>query len=283
MTVHLSGSLIVGERNRDAGRAGAACAPDAVDVVLGLVGEVEVDDVLKTLHVDAAACDVGRDHDLDLAVAERVEHLEALVLVHVAGEHLDGDPAHAERIIDVLGRGLAVAEDDRPCLRVERNVVEEDGELVLRLDYVDDLLHRVGRVRLGLDLGLVGRFHPVHRETHHRVVQRRGVEHRRALLLRRQVAHYAPDVGDEAHVKHAVGLVDDERVDVRKVDDARLHEVEETARSRDEKVDGSRLDLVALAVVVHPIATRNAAVLPEPVCALPEMFFPASACSSESA
>ena len=136
-------------------------------------------------------------------------------------------------------------------------MVEENGELVLRLDDVDDLLHRVGRVSLGLDLGLVGRFHPVHREAHHRVVQRRGIEHRGALLLRRQVAHYAPDVGDEAHVEHAVGLVDDERVDVREVDYARLHEVEETARSRDEKVDGSRLDLVALAVVVHAAVKQS--------------------------
>ena len=232
-----------------------------MDVVLGLVGEVEVDDILKPLHVDAAACDIGRDHDLNLAVAERVEHLEALVLVHVAGEHLDGDTAHAERVVDVLGRRLAVAEDDRPRLRVERDVVEENGELVLRLDDVDDLLHRVGRVGLGLDLGLVGRFHPVHREAHHGVVQRRGVEHRRALLLRRQVAHYAPDVGDEAHVEHAVGLVDDERVDVRKVDDVRLHEVEETTGRRDKKVDGSRLDLVALAVVVHSTVNRER---PEP-------------------
>ena len=258
---NLAALVLVGEGDRDAGRASAARAADAVDVVLGFVGEVEVDDVLKPLHVDAAACDVGRDHDLDLAVAERVEHLEALVLVHVAGEHLDGDTAHAERVVDVLGRRLAVAEDDRPRLRMERNVVEEDGELVLRLDDVDDLLHRVGRVSLGLDLGLVGSLHPVHRETHNGVVQRRGVEHRRALLLRRQVAHYAPDVGDEAHVKHAVGLVDDERVDVRKVDDARLHEVEETARSRDEEVDGSRLDLVALAVVVHSAVNRER---PEP-------------------
>ena len=130
-------------------------------------------------------------------------------------------------------------------------MVVEDGELVLRLDDVDDLLHGVGGVRLGLHLGLVGLLHPVHREAHHRVVERRGVEHRRALLLRRQVAHDAPDVGYEAHVEHAVSLVDDERVDVREVDDARLDEVEETPRRRDQKVDGRGEHLPALAVVVH--------------------------------
>ena len=244
----LAALVLVRERDRDAGRARAAGAADAVHVVLRLVGEVEVDHVLQALHVDAASGHVRRHDDLDLAVAERVEHLEALVLVHVAGEHLDVDAAYLERLVDVLGRALAVAEHDRARVRMERDVVVEDGELVLRLDDVDDLLHGVGGVRLGLHLGLVGLLHPVHREAHHRVVERRGVEHRRALLLRRQVAHYAPDVG---HVEHAVSLVDDERIDVREVDDARLYEVEETPWGRDQKVDGSGEHLLALAVIVH--------------------------------
>ena len=65
----------VDERDGDTGGAGAAGAADPVDVVLLVVGAGVVDDVGDALDVDAAGRDVGRDEDLDGAVAEALERL----------------------------------------------------------------------------------------------------------------------------------------------------------------------------------------------------------------
>ena len=46
----------------------------------------------------------------------------------------------------------------------------------------------------------------------------------------------ALEVGAEAHVHHAVGLVEDEDADAAEVDVAALHEVEQAARRRDQQV-----------------------------------------------
>ena len=59
---------------------GAAGAADAVDVVLGVGGNVVVDDVRDAGDVDAAGGDVGGDHHLVAAALEAFEGLDALVL-----------------------------------------------------------------------------------------------------------------------------------------------------------------------------------------------------------
>ena len=58
-----------------AGHLGARGAADAVDVVVGDVRHVEVDDVRERLDVDAARGDVGRDEDAELAALEAGERL----------------------------------------------------------------------------------------------------------------------------------------------------------------------------------------------------------------
>ena len=59
-------------------------AADAVDVVVGRVRHVEVDDVRQRLHVDAARRDVGGDEHRELAGLEAGERLRALRLAAVA-------------------------------------------------------------------------------------------------------------------------------------------------------------------------------------------------------
>ena len=134
---------------------------------------------------------------------------------------------------------------------VEGDVVEQHLELVLGADHVHDLAHGVRGVVLALDLGLDGLLHPLRGEAHHVVGERGGVEHRGALVLLRQMRHDAAHVGDEAHVEHAVGLVDDERVHAAEVHHVALAEVEQTPGRRDEQVHGGFLELLALAVHVH--------------------------------
>ncbi|KKW30390.1 MAG: hypothetical protein UY75_C0034G0010, partial [Parcubacteria group bacterium GW2011_GWC2_52_8c] len=56
------------------------------------------------------------------------------------------------------------------------------------------------------------------------------------LALRRQQAEDAADVVDEAHVEHAVGLVEHQDFDRAQVDGSLLHVVEQAARGGDDDV-----------------------------------------------
>jgi hypothetical protein len=70
-----------------------------------------------------------------------------------------------------------------------------------------------------------------------RAVERRR-EQQRLTGLRRGVEQ-ALHHGQEAHVGHAVGFVDDHDLDRVEADLAALHEVGEAARARDEHVDAA--------------------------------------------
>ena len=58
------------------------------------------------------------------------------------------------------------------------------------------------------------------------------------------------DVGQEAQVEHLVGLVEDQHLDVREVEGAAVHQVEQPAGGADDDVDAA-LERVELVVVAH--------------------------------
>ena len=66
-----------------------------------------------------------------------------------------------------------------------------------------------------------------------------GRREQQALLLLRQHREHLLDVVDEAHVEHAVGLVEHEDLDVRQVERALAVVVEQAARRGDQDVDAA--------------------------------------------
>ena len=58
------------------------------------------------------------------------------------------------------------------------------------------------------------------------------------------------DVRQEPHVEHPVNLVEDQMSEVRQVNFALVHEIEQTARSGHEDVDAA-LDLLPLMSIAH--------------------------------
>ena len=56
-----------------AGLAGAAGATNAVHVVVGMMRDVEIENMADVRNVEPAGRDVGGDQELDLALAELVE------------------------------------------------------------------------------------------------------------------------------------------------------------------------------------------------------------------
>ena len=80
---------------------------------------------------------------------------------------------------------------------------------------------------------------------------REGGREQQALAFLRQHGQDAPDVGDEAHVEHAVGFVEDDELDLAEVDALLLHVVEQAAGRGDDDLaafaqfGGLRLDVDA--------------------------------------
>ena len=71
------------DREGGAFATGSAGAADAMDVVLGMGRNIEIEDVADRGDVQAAGGDIGRDKDRILAGAEGFERRHARVLVHV--------------------------------------------------------------------------------------------------------------------------------------------------------------------------------------------------------
>src|SRR5688572_11529748 len=131
--------LARGERQRIAGGAGAGRASDAVDVVLGHVGNVEVDDVRQRLDVDAASGDVGGDEHAKATVLESLERTSALRLRAVAVDALARDSAPLEEVGEPVGPVLGAGEDDG----VGDDVLLEQTQQEMRLEVVPHLVDRL--------------------------------------------------------------------------------------------------------------------------------------------
>mmetsp|Transcript_1728 Transcript_1728/g.7123 ORF Transcript_1728/g.7123 Transcript_1728/m.7123 type:complete len:213 (-) Transcript_1728:1117-1755(-) len=87
-------------------------APDAVQVRLGVLGEVKVDDDVHALDVDAAGEQVGGHQVAALAVAEVVEHAVAVRLHHLRVDVEARVPELGDLLRQKLDAVHAVAEDD---------------------------------------------------------------------------------------------------------------------------------------------------------------------------
>src|SRR5512143_2382762 len=91
--------LLVDAHQRDglAVSAGAARAADAMDVVLGHIGKIEVDDVRQLVDVDAACRNVRGDQDFDRATLEIGQRPRARALALVAVQSDGANAVAVER------------------------------------------------------------------------------------------------------------------------------------------------------------------------------------------
>ena len=135
------------------------------------------------------------------------------------------------------GGELRPGEDEDLAQVLLADDVGEERLLAIAIDRVDQLADAFdGRVP-GRDLdGLrVAQDRPRQASD---VVRERRREHE-VLALRRQQVDDPLDVGQEAHVEHPVGLVEDEDLDLAEVGDALADEIEQAAGRRNEDLDAA--------------------------------------------
>src|SRR5690606_6764504 len=150
------------EADRNALAPGARGAADAVDVLLGHVGQLEIDDVADARDVDPARGDVGRDEHLDAALAELVERTFALRLALVAVDRVGGEARLGELLHHPVGAVLGAGEHQHAVhLARLQALAQSHGQQRLLLglaDEADVLLDALGsgRRRRDRDLGRIG-------------------------------------------------------------------------------------------------------------------------------
>ena len=223
----------VDERDGYAVVAGAGGAAYAVYVVLGLAGYVVVHHHGYVFDVDAAGQNVGRHENVDFARGEIVDHLLALLLVEVA-VHFGGFIAHLSQFAGEILYGEFGGGEHNDPLRAAglENMFQDCGFLPVvtyvgalvdffrRTRYGDAHFHGVGEDFVGEPAGLLG----------HRGGEEKG------LAVGGKALHYLHDIVVEAHVEHAVSLVEDEIRHPREVNVAHLYVVEQASRGGDHHV-----------------------------------------------
>src|SRR5690606_762848 len=142
-------TLVLGaEADRHALAPGARGAADAVDVLLGHVGQLEVDHVADARDVDAARGDVGGDEDLGPAAPELVERPFALRLALVAVDRVGRDVRLGQLLHDAVGAVLGTGEDQHAVhlarLQALAEREREQSLLVGLADEADELLNPLG-------------------------------------------------------------------------------------------------------------------------------------------
>ena len=244
---------------------GAAGSSNAVDVILGVLGDAVVDDVGDTGDVDAAGGDVGGDEDVVAAVFEASEGLHAVLLVDV-GVHGDrfGMVGALEHGGDGVGL-LAGAGEDHHGLEV--GLIEEGKEEFVTLvhgDWVESVGDGGGHFATrDLDFGGVGEaplgklldggWHGGREEESLTVggwvggALALGVSFLGGKLPRAKVDDLADD-GEEAHVEHAVDFVEDENLELAETHGAAEKMIDEATGGGDHDVGlGDVLVLLAIA------------------------------------
>src|SRR3569623_2105600 len=231
------------ERHRHAGGAGARGAADTVDVGLGDLGDVEVDDVRDFVDVDAARRDVGRDEDARPARLEVGERAFAGALALVAVDRGRADALLLEVLGDAVRAVLGAREHEDALHAGVAEHVDEQCVLVGLLDEVDFLIDALGGRRRRRDRDRLRLVEQAIGEVLRLARHRRRVEQR--LVALRQHRDDALDVVDEAHVEHAIRFVEHEHLELLEIDEALVREVEQAARRGDEDVDAA-LELLLL-------------------------------------
>mmetsp|Transcript_9342 Transcript_9342/g.40993 ORF Transcript_9342/g.40993 Transcript_9342/m.40993 type:complete len:344 (+) Transcript_9342:410-1441(+) len=214
-----------------------------MEVGVGAVGHVVVDDDVDALDVDAACDEVGRDEDALVTLLERFVPRQALLLRHAA---VDGDGrkvALGEELVEVRAALHGLDEDDH---LVEHERVEEIVELavLLRLGQLDVVLDEAVEGELGLvvDVNLHRVVHELFAHGANLLGQRRG-KHHDLLVVR---GHLEDLLDVRAHVElleHLIALVEDEVAALLERDVAVLGQRLAAAGGGDDDARGLLLEL----------------------------------------
>ena len=212
-------------------------------IIFGSRWEVEIHHMRNPVHIDAPRCDVGRHQNPHNPALEFRQGPQALVLRAIGMEGRGADPGLFEPSGDPVGTVLHPGEDQHHLHGRIQEELQEQGGLEMARHFIHRLSHRLGGIGASSDLDRLRRLLEFAGYRLDLARQRRRKE--QGLASFGQLAHDIPDGGQEAHVQHAVCLVEDQVLDTGEVAIAPGHEVQQPTRRGDDDVGtpSERLDL----------------------------------------
>ena len=168
---------------------------------------------------------------------------QPLVLRTIGMNRRGLDPAAFETSRDAIGAVFRARKNQHGIeLRIAQQM-QEQRRLEMLAHFVNELRHRLGRIRATADLDHFRRALELVRERFDFARKRRGKQQRLPFL--RQRFHDLPDRRKKAHVEHPVGFIEHEKFDPGKIRVALSHQIEQPTRRGDDEIDAGaeRLDL----------------------------------------
>ena len=218
------------------GGSGASGPSDPVHVGFRFVREIHVDDEGDVLDIDSTGRDVGGDKDGEVSFFELGEGAVALRLGAVAVNRFGFETVRVDRLTELVGSMFGAGEDDGEAFALlVGEVLQEQIFFGVFVDEADRLVDFLGRCFFGCDRDR-GR---VDQDGMGQFLDRpgEGGGEEEGLSFAGEGGDNFFDVAEEAHVEHAIDLVEDEILDAREIDVAFVHVVEEAAGAGHEDID----------------------------------------------
>jgi hypothetical protein len=254
------------ERDGGARRSGATGPADPVDVRLAVERHFEVDDRLDGVDVEAAGGDVGGDEHAVGARLEPFDRPQSIGLRAVGMQRGGTDARRHQLARQPVGTAFGGREHQGRAGRAPQ-IAHQPGRLLVAAKQLRLVRDRRRRRVADAQLHQLGRAHDLQREAHDFLGHRRGEEQRLPRSVGGQLRDDELHVRPEAHVQHAVRLVEHEDVEAGELGDTRAQVVHQPARRGDDDVDAG---LEGLLLHVHADAAEDGGaahrrVVPEPL------------------
>ena len=199
-----------------------------MDVGLGVVGHIVVDNVSNPGHVQTTGGDIGGNDDIFFATLEIFNGLFALTLVQVAAQGRHSVAACGQLLCQHGGFGLGAHENDRGVKRLNFQNAGQRIQLALGVDRQHKLSDAFNRAGFALD----SYFGSVFQVSlgHFLDLWRHGGREERALAGVRRLRQDGFHVINEAHAQHFVGFVQYQCLQAVQLQGALAQMVEHAAR-----------------------------------------------------
>ena len=233
------------------GFASGACtarAADAVNVVLGHVGNLVVHDMWQVVDIDPAGSNVGGNQGADLTALETCQCLGAGALALVAVQCHRAHAILCEELSHIVGAEFGAGEHQYLAPVVLLDDVQQHLLFLATAHGVNHLGDALHRGVAGRDLDALGVLEQRVGQLADFIAER-GREKQALLVFGHQSQHLL-DVMDEPHVEHAVGFVQHQNFDRGKIQETLLLQVEQTPGCGNQYIHAA-LDAVDLRVHAH--------------------------------
>ena len=206
-----------------------------MDIGLGRIGQIVVDNGMELADVDAPCGDVGGHHDLHLSRLEIAQGPLALPLRLVSVDRFAAYASPFQHAGDVVRAVLRARENEHRLVRLLSEHRYQQALFLRPLDKVDALIHPIDGGRSGRYLDPYRIAQDGARQSHD--IPGHGGREKKRLAPDRKQRQQAPDIGDKAHVEHAVRLVQHEMRQAPELDLSLSDQIEQTSGSGDQNID----------------------------------------------